>query len=238
MSYEKLQPAQYEGIQVCSISFNMSDRIRLIGLPADVIHSMRTAITNSWGAIQNESDYYSTYEFKLKGNPWSGQGDDAVNSRKLLAAVLLTMAKFGWNLLQAADVSKKEFDKDSLFFEKGIPDPDAHMFAISFNMGDRIRLIGAPSQFTAVVKDAIQSQWSQGIQDQREYYGSMEFKLSGNPWYPNGAEAVYGRMLLCQIIANIRAKGYKLYGSIDISSGHKGMDLESWVFRRVGDAWQ
>lgn len=237
MSYEKLHPAEFDGIQVCSISFNMSDRIRLIGLPIDVINSMRTAIINSWGHIQNERDYYSTYEFKLKGYPWSGQGEDAVSSRRLLAAVLKTMAQFGWNLLQAADVSKKEFDKDTLFFERGLPDPDADLFAISFNMGDRIRIIDAPS-FAACVKDAIQTQWRKGIQNERVYNGSIEFKLGGHPWYPDGSETVYGRMLLCQVIANIRAKGYKLYGSVDISQGHEGRDLESWIFRKVGAAWQ
>lgn len=237
MSYEKLRPAEYEGIQVCSISLNMTDRIRLIGLPIDVINAMRTAITNSWGAIQKEEDYHRTYEFKLKGNPWYAQGEDAVHCRRLLAAVLKTMAQFGWNLLQAADVSKKPDDKDTLFFEKGLPDPDADLFAVSFNQSDRLRIIDAPS-FAACVKDAIQSQWPKGIKDQRDYYGSIEFKLSGFPWFPDGGEAVYGRMLLCQIIANIRAKGYKLYGSIDITIGNKGMDLESWIFRRVGQAWQ
>lgn len=236
MSYQRLPPAQLEGIKVCSISFNLTDRIRLIGLSADVIDLMRDAITRSWGRIQNESDYYGTFEFKLVGNPWRGQGNDAVPSRRLLAAILTTMARLGWNLLQAADVSKKPYDKDTLFFEKGMPDPDAELFAMSFNMRDRIRIIDAPS-FAVCITDAIQTQWRNGIQSTRDYHGSIEFKLSGNPWYPNGSETVYGRMLLCQIIANVRAKGYKLYGSIDISIGHEGMDLESWIFRRVGPAW-
>lgn len=113
-----LQPANTDGIQVCSISFNMSDRIRLMGLPIDVINEMRAAISNSWGQIQQESDYYSSYEFKLKGYPWVGHGSDAVSSRRLLAAVLRTMAHFGWNMVQSADVSKGGVDKDTLFFEK------------------------------------------------------------------------------------------------------------------------
>jgi len=238
MLHERLNPAQVDSIQVCSISFSMSDRIRLIGLPTDVINSMRFAITNSWGSIQNERDYYGTYEFKLIGRPWYGQGSDAVRSRRLLTAVLKTMAQYGWNLLQAADVSKKAHDKDTLFFEKGTPDRDVDMFAISFNMGDKIRIIDAPSQFTKVVRKAIKSQWHKGIQNLSDYCGSIEFKLFGNPWYAKGSETVYSRMLLCQMIANLRAKGYKLYGSVDISIGHKGMNLESWIFRRVGKAWQ
>jgi len=237
MSHPKLPPAENQNFQVCSISFNQQDRIRLIGLPLEVINAMRTTIANNWGQIQSEKDYYGTYEFKLTGYPWAGEGEDSVGSRRLLAGVLTTMAQFGWNLLQAADVSKKPHDKDTLFFEKGIEDPEAHLFAMSFNMRDRIRIIDAPSLLPCVV-DAVRKYWPSGIQNQCDYYGSKELKLSGNPWWPDGSECVYGRMLLCQIIANVRANGYKLYGSVDISTGHKGMDLESWIFRRVGPAWQ
>lgn len=237
MSYPQLAPAQNQSIQVCSISLNERDRIRLIGLPLEVINEMRSTITKCWGPVQNEKDYYGTYEFKLKGYPWHGQGEDAVYSRRLLAGVLTTMAQFGWNLIQAADVSKKQYDKDTMFFEKGIEDPDAHLFAMSFNEHDKIRLIDAPTLLPCVV-DAVHSQWPPGIQKERDYYGAKELKLSGTPWYPDGSECVYGRMLLCQIIANVRATGYKLYASVDISVGVDGMDLETWVFRRVGDAWQ
>ncbi len=230
-------------MEICSISLNMTDRIRLIGLPVDVINEIKRAIIISWGEIQEEGEYHTSFEFKLKGDPWIGEGNDAVYSRRLLTAMLKTMAQFGWNLIQAADVSKKQGDTDTLFFEKGIPDPDAELFAISFNMGDKIRIIDAPS-FDVCVKDAIRSQWPGGIQHRRDYCGSIEYKLSGYPWEARGSETVHSRMLLCQIIANVRAKGYKLYGSVDISigscngdsSGHS--DLESWVFRRVGAAWQ
>jgi len=237
MSQSKLPPAANENIEVCSISFNQQDRVRLIGLPLTVVGEMRNTITNYWGPIQSEKDYFGTHEFKLKGYPWVGQGEDAVSSRRLLAGILTTMAAYGWNLLQAADVSKKPYDKDTLFFEKGVPDPDAHLFAMSFNMRDRIRIIDAPS-FLPCVVDAVRKYWPAGIQDQSDYCGAIELKLSGNPWWPDGSECVYGRMLLCQILANIRANGYKLYGSIDISSGNKGMDLESWIFRKVGPVWQ
>lgn len=72
---------------------------------------------------------------------------------------------------------------------------------------------------------------------QQMYGGAHEFKLSGNPFYSDWNEAVYARMLLSQILANLRSQGYKLYTSVDISIGTDGMDLESWVFRRVGPAW-
>lgn len=51
------------------------------------------------------------------------------------------MAKNGWNLIQAADTSKKLNDKDSLYFELAEPEPDVKLFALSFNMKETIRLI-------------------------------------------------------------------------------------------------
>lgn len=103
---------------------------------------------------------------------------------------------------------------------------------LCLNMHDRTRIIDAPS-FTVCVEDAIQSQWRNGVQNKREYYGSTECKLSGNPWFPCGSQTVYSRILLYQILANVQEKGYKLYASVDISTGQDGVNLESWIFRQA-----
>lgn len=240
MSYQKLlSPSNQndQNIQVCSISFNKADRIRFIGLPMDVIDSLRIAIRNNRFPIKKESAYHSALEFKLRGFPWLGISNDAVDSRRLLASILKSMAEFGWNLVQAVNVSKKNNDKDTLFFEKGMSDPDVELFAMSLNMYDRIRIIDAPS-LADCVKDAIKRHWPYGIKNERTYFGSIEFQLKGSPWRGYGPEAVYGRRLLCQIIANLRAKGFKLYASVDISpAGETHSTLDSWIFRRVGLAW-
>ncbi len=89
------------------------------------------------------------------------------------------VGKFVWS--KAADISKKLDDKDTLSFEKGIPDPDAKLFAMSFNIFDRIRIIDAPS-FDVCVEDALRGQWPQGTQHKKDYHGIVEYKLSGNPW--------------------------------------------------------
>jgi len=147
------------------------------------------------------------------------------------------MARAGWNLIQSSDVSKKPGDKDTLFFENATPDPDAQIFSISFNMTDRIRVIDAP-QFINYVREAIKTTWGKGIQNERDYKGSHEFKLHGNPWWADGSETVHARVLLAQILANFRALGFKLYASVDLSMGTQhGADLESWFLRKVGQSW-
>lgn len=75
------------------------------------------------------------------------------------------------------------------------------------------------------------------IRHEKEYEGSIEFKLSGNPFYSDRHCAVYARMVMAQLLANLRSQGYKLYCSADVSFGVDGMDLDRWVFRRVGPAW-
>ncbi|KAG0093325.1 hypothetical protein BGZ92_006191 [Podila epicladia] len=236
-SYSTLMAPFLQSSRVCCITLNEADKMRLIGTPPEITHAIRLAIRQGWGGIQREQNYAGAHEFKMLGNPWHGQSEEAVRSRKLITAVLRTMANYGWNLIQAADVSKKQSDKDSLFFELGpVQDPQADLFSISFNRSDRIRVIDAP-HMVPYVKQAIQTQWKYGIQMEQMYGGSHEFKLSGNPFYSDWNEAVYARMLLSQILANLRSQGYKLYTSVDISIGTDGMDLESWVFRRVGPAW-
>lgn len=142
------------------------------------------------------------------------------------------MASLGWNLLQSTDVSKREGDKDSLFFEKGQADPDARLFVVSFNQRNRIRLIDAPDLMPCIV-DACSQFWTKGIDDQTEFNGCMELKLKGTPWYPVSEDAVRSKLVLCKVLANFRSLGYKLYASVDISYGTEGQDLETWVLRRI-----
>ncbi|CAL8126606.1 unnamed protein product [Orchesella dallaii] len=142
------------------------------------------------------------------------------------------MATLGWNLTQSTDVSKREGDKDSLFFEEGVPDPDARVFVVSFNQRNRLRLIDAPD-LLPFVEEAVNQYWPKGVEERNEMNGCMELKLKGNPWYPIGADAVHSKLLLCKVVANFRSIGYKLYASIDLSYGTEGQDLETWAFRKI-----
>lgn len=123
-----------------------------------------TAILASWPfGIQREREYGSSFEFKLKGkevylssrsrlmhwlnialvgNPWSGQGVEAIPCRVLMMAILRALYDIGHVIYLSTDLSRKQFDKDSIFFRwHSVPPPPCIWFAISFNMGDTIRVI-------------------------------------------------------------------------------------------------
>ncbi|CAO3568899.1 unnamed protein product [Mortierella alpina] len=258
-SYGDLAPVQTSAIRICTISLTGNDKIRLIGTPAPLTPLIRSAILSTWGTIQRESNYAGAHEFKLSGTPWHGQGPDSVRSRRLLSSLLFTMARVGWNLLQATDVSQREHDKDTLFFEyteppsqsaSGSRETDAagalrevELFAVSFHKSDRIRVISPQPPEVALrmmglVKQAVASQWKYGIQQEQDYCGALEIKLQGNPWQAKGDESVYARMMLAQMIANFQADGFKLYASIGIGAGSDGHDVQSWVLRRISASWK
>ncbi|KAF9916073.1 hypothetical protein FBU30_001553 [Linnemannia zychae] len=245
--YSKLEAPHYlQSPRICCITLNEGDKIRLIGVPSSLISPLREGIVFFWGKkIQREQEYFGSHEFKLTGNPWVGYGSDHVPARRLITKILRVMAAHGWNLLQSADVSKKPQDKDSLFFVSVDPTLMASvktipvdMFCISFGSSDMLRVIDATPEVAASVRQAILTQWKYGVKKEETLPNVKEFKLNNNPWYPDGEETVYSRMMLSQILANLLAMGYKLYTSTDISiGGGNGNDIESWVFRRIGDAW-
>lgn len=74
-----------------------------------------------------------------------GSGSEAVWSRRLIVHVLHGLAAIGWHVLVSADLTKKQYDKDSIFFKSG-PPLQRYMFAVSFNESDKIRIIDAPNE--------------------------------------------------------------------------------------------
>jgi hypothetical protein len=60
--------------------------MRLIKFPPNVVMAVRTVIETNWPrGIQNERDIaFGALEIQLKGNPWTGQGDESVPARVLM----------------------------------------------------------------------------------------------------------------------------------------------------------
>jgi len=65
---------------------NRTDRMRLIKFPLDVVMAVRAVIETNWPrGIQSEREVtLGAYEIQLKGNPWTGQGDESVPARVLM----------------------------------------------------------------------------------------------------------------------------------------------------------
>ena len=79
------------------------------------------------------------------------------------------------------------------------------------------------------VRNIIASTWSGGIQREREYYGSIEFKLKGYPWNAHGTEAVTSRQLMSCLLAALFQQGWMLTMSTDVSKCVS--DADTLLFR-------
>ncbi len=85
MSIAAQFPPAYSHYQHACLTLNLSDRLRLIRFPSAIIDIVRQAILASWHrGLQNEKQYAGAHEFKMSGNPWSGQGVEAVESRTMM----------------------------------------------------------------------------------------------------------------------------------------------------------
>ncbi|BGP42780.1 hypothetical protein JCM10449v2_006792 [Rhodotorula kratochvilovae] len=228
-------PSQPLAPSYAALHLARSDRVRLIGFPDAVVQPVQMAIQNVWApGVQKMGPYdASSYEFKLKGNPWYGQGIEAVPSRRLMCHLLAALSAQGWHLAAAVDLSKKGWDKDTLLFRSG-PAMQRYVFSVSFNEGDKIRIIDPPSEEVRMAFVAAVSSWPAGIQQEKlKEPGCTQLKLRGYPWWTSdGAQVNHARLLACRILGALDEKGWELVGAVDLSvgGGEGGQDLDSWFF--------
>lgn len=106
--------------------------------------------------------------------------------------------------------------------------------SVSLHMSDRIRLMQFPQEVCDAVRNSLRETWPQGIQAEREYNGSLEFKMKGWPWSPSGEDAIFARRLTRGIMATLYAHGWILYLASDISM--KQGDKDNLFFRHQDPA--
>lgn len=119
--------------------------------------------------------------------------------------------------------------------EKAQPPPFSTNFAsVSLHMSDRVRLLQLPMEQRDAIRNTIKQTWPRGIQNERDYHGSWEFKMSGNPWSPYGENALYARRLTRGILATLYEAGWVLYIATDISRNPG--DKDNLFFRHQSPA--
>jgi hypothetical protein len=243
---ESAPPAYVESsfkTSFASISLHKTDRIRLLQFPPENIAAIRDVIKKNWGSgIQEERTYANSHEFKCLGNPWSGQGADAIPARILMRGILAYLYSFGWILTASTDVSKSLLEKDTMVFRKQVVAPSpSEWIAISFNQGDRLRLIGAPAGLIAAFQALLKGMglW-QDANWKDKALNAFEFKIHGWPWRPQGEETMTTRLLLLRMLETLEAGGWSLYATVDQNNGHHNKNssstgTDSWYCVRAVD---
>lgn len=67
-NFGEYDPVNKGVVRVCCMTLNMSDRLRLLACPQEVVPLIRETIVKNWEAgIQVERGYNGSHEFKMKG---------------------------------------------------------------------------------------------------------------------------------------------------------------------------
>lgn len=101
--------------------------------------------------------------------------------------------------------------------------------SLSLHMDDRLRFLRFPPEIIEQCRPVIKAAWPQGIQDERPYANSHEFKLAGYPWSGLPGEAHEARRLVNRVLGSLHDVGWVLTLNTDISKKLK--DKETLVFR-------
>ncbi|KAI1344815.1 hypothetical protein F5Y15DRAFT_363703 [Xylariaceae sp. FL0016] len=107
----------------------------------------------------------------------------------------------------------------------------AQFASLSTHMYDRLRLLNFPLEIQQLVRAQIQTYNPRGgIQDERPYGPSHEFKLRGYPWRAHAEDSVTSRRLMNRLLAVLFDAGWTLQVSADVS--RKQRDTDTLLFRK------
>ena len=96
--------------QFAVLGFHWIDQVRLIGggEGRETLKQAVQSVLDVPGLLEEDSPFGDSHEWKLKGQPWSGQaGGDERIAVHFLTRILSKLQALGWSLAASADVSAK-----------------------------------------------------------------------------------------------------------------------------------
>lgn len=103
--------------------------------------------------------------------------------------------------------------------------------SISLHQTDRLRLLQFPPNEIACIRNFIKQNWPKGIQEERPYAKSHEFKFPGNPWSGADTTAIAaGVLIMRELFAHLFAHGWILTASTDVMTSVYTKD--TMIFRQ------
>ncbi len=207
----KKSPSNVAVPQFLCVSFNDYDKIEFTNLPSHLADGIKDTIRTSWPyEIQNVDNKNGVLRLKLAGNPWSASNDkQSIKSKMLLQAIFAALHRSQWVYYVNVNLNR---NSDCLIFrhDPGVNSYHIPQFCmISFGHGDRLRLINASTHIINTIRTVVKANWNPGqIQEEREFHGSHEFKISGLPWNSIRKESARARYLMLKIFQEMLQHGW------------------------------
>jgi hypothetical protein len=226
------------------------DRLRFIQPQVEHIGLYKKFVTESWnyGIQKEKSDPSFYYDFKLKGNPWYGDGIETVSAKYLLSDLFQFMYNNNYDLYGAIDLTKTLNSKSTLFFrskefDSKTPPRYINVISVSLIAHDKIRVTRANKLALILIRNSIKSGWPKGIQKESNFHSSKEFRLNGWPLESNPYTQVYITLTMMFILSALTTNGYRLITSMNMNgknNSDKGIsykvELFTWFFEELYSA--
>lgn len=240
--------APMESPIVFGLSFQRTNWLCGFDMEPQVAQVIEMSIQQSWakGIVKSKQDDSSTFKWVFKGLPWLVNGCDVVASRIWMSDLLHRLRGLGYTLYfsEGSNHSTETFKPISdmlVFLKQPSVEPSMsvnppmylpHQFmCITFNMGNKLRLIHAPESLIPQFTSFIQGASNAPLITPKHYFSSVEYRLPHCPWVPNGAETVMSRLFVANMLSYLLAQGWRLQQSVIMSC--KPMTKSSLFFEFV-----
>ena len=221
-----------QNLDLLTISLKSTDLIRVVNSPPYINELVRSAILTGWCLeIQQESALFNSYEFKLKGNPWTGSSNEAVFSKRFINKLIEIFKHNSFDLYSICDLSMN-YDRVSTFYFNRVPNQASVMpkiLSVSLNESDKIRIIDDKCDFAGIVRECLVRNWIRGIQKESDYFSAREFKLNGKPFLGTSQETVDFNIFIMVLLdyINKKYKNIRFIGGADLSAKYVKNDNTS-----------
>ncbi len=223
---------------VVCVSPSHTDKIVVLRGCGYVNDCVKSAIVTIWKyGIQKETTEECLSEtvkiFKLRGNPWVGEGEESALCRQLVLGLVGGLGRCHWRLFASTNIKS---GIDSLFFvyDECYALSTSQLAMVSFNRSDRLRLFNFDSQVISIVRTTILNFYQNKEPSQSDHFGCVELKLKGYPFECSGMDAVATRQFVCRLLEALRNAGWQILTSMNIS--RKATDKSVFVMCRCETA--
>lgn len=207
--FEKEKPFD---TSVIAISFNFSDRIRFLG-PDSVVPFLRETITRFWDkGIKEEKKYGESWEFELKGSPWSNsifKDNECSKASILILELFRCFNKLNWYF--CGSIYSGSFNQ-GLYFRYvanfnnspiGFNYNDEY-FALVLTGSDKLILVKPIPNLIELTTNIILNEWKKGIKYQKPLNENFyKIKMNGSPWVSSNEDRVDARKTFNSILGNL-----------------------------------
>lgn len=122
---------------------------------------------------------------------------------------------------------------DTLIFRKQHPPPPpCDWLAISFDRGDKLKIVDQPP---ADLGEALIASFGKRVANVERENNRFKIKFHGYPWSPSGEETVNTRLMVLNMVAVFEKFGFTFYASIDHHNDADGLETDLMIMHRQKD---